>query len=118
MSIPNDSPFGNDNRPPIPAPAPVPATVVAEVLSILDRYEDAHRRQRAAPTLADREAAEAERRACEGAYLALEQALAELHLRMLRATVDHQRAALADLLADVLAGPMMAIARAVLEEMD
>src|SRR5262245_8447722 len=90
---------------------PIAPTLLAEILDLLGRDAAVRRRRRAARTLADRDAAEEERRAVEGEFWAIENQLAELQMQMLRATLMHQREAFADLLADAITEIAIAVAK-------
>ncbi len=103
-------------------PTPDARSIVrAELARIAQRFEAADRRAKAAGvavafgagTVADREAAEAERRDAAGESWAAESDLADLLLLLLRHARRHQPDALRDLLADVLRPELAPLAEAV-----
>jgi hypothetical protein len=90
------------------APPPQPSArhlqaLAEELRAIADRWGDADRRTRRAPTPADRDAAELERWAIAGEYRACRRSLAALFLMLLRITVEHDPQTLRQYLAKVSA---------------
>ena len=77
-----------------------------------ERFADADRRERAAATIADREAAEAERQEAAGEFWGAGQELADLLLLLLRYGLEHRREALAQYLADALRPELAPLAQA------
>jgi hypothetical protein len=92
------------------ATPPPPATFRSEIEAFVARYQAAKERAARAATLADREAAEAERREAEGDFWLLETNLADLFLLLFRLAVQHEPAAVADSVKKVLRPELNALA--------
>ena len=104
---------GGDDGPPAGANGVVGCAVRREIGHITDRFEQADRRAKAAETVADREAAEAERQAVLGEFWAAGEGLADLQLLLLRYAVRHRPEELRALLAEVLRPDLDELADAV-----
>ena len=98
------------------------SAVRAELARICGRFEDADRRARAARvaaarghagTVAEREAAEAERRDAAGEFWGAGEDLAQLLLLLLRYAAEHQPEALAAALAEALRPELGPLAEAI-----
>ena len=78
------------------------SAVAAELNRIIDRFQEAEGRAKAAATIADREAAADERDEAAGQFWSAEQALADVLLLMLRTAMRHRPEELKAYLVDLL----------------
>jgi hypothetical protein len=93
--------------------SPLCSLIRAELAQIAERFEAADRRAKRAATIADREAAEAERREAGGDFWSAGNALGELGVLFVRYARQYQPDALRLLLVEVLRPELEPLAQAI-----
>jgi hypothetical protein len=112
--MPSNPPRREDGGTPPPCDTSVIRSAVRrEIAEITQRYEQADRRAKAAPTVEDREAAETERRDIAGEFWAANEDLASFGVLLLRLGEEHYPDALRDLLVKLLRPELQAFADAI-----